>query len=125
MAALEPNQSARLFASGATNAKQFQTPLWTTKLSSPDPEAALARLCQIYCPPVYAYIRKRTNSREQAQDLTQTSFARLLEKNYFARAERDRGRFRSFLMTSAENFLRDEYDRATTLKRGGKKSPLA
>jgi RNA polymerase sigma-70 factor (ECF subfamily) len=130
MPASEPTEGAWLHVPGAPNATQFQTTLWTTVLaagkeSSPSAEAALARLCQIYWPPVYAYIRKRTNSPEQAQDLTQAFFARLLEKNYIARAERERGRFRSFLMTSAENFLCDEHDRATSLKRGGKQQPLS
>ena len=113
---------------GAVNATLFQTTLWTTVLaagneSASDSDAALARLCQRYWRPVYAYIRKRTPSREQAQDLTQGFFARLLEKKYLARAERTRGRFRSFLMTSVENFLHDEHDRATCQKRGGGESP--
>jgi len=56
---------------------------------------------------------------EKAQDLTQAFFARFLEKNCVARAQRERGRFRCFLLTSVENFLCDEYDRATSLKRGG------
>jgi len=126
----EPSEGAWLSTQGAANASQFRTTLWTTvltagKQSSADSEAALARLCQIYWRPVYAYIRKRTPSPEQAQDLTQGFFARFLEKNYVARAERNRGRFRSFLMTSVENFLCDEYDRATSLKRGGGEAPLS
>jgi len=130
MPAAEPTEGAWLLSPGPANASQFQTTLWTTvlaagKQSSSDSEAALAKLCQIYWPPVYAYIRKRTPSPEQAQDLTQSFFARLLEKNYVARAERARGRFRSFLMTSVENFLCDEHDRATSLKRGGGQSPLS
>jgi RNA polymerase sigma factor (sigma-70 family) len=130
MPAAEPNEGAWLLAQGAKNANQFQTTLWTTVVaagekSSPDSQAALARLCQIYWRPVYAYVRKRTPSPEQAEDLTQSFFARLLEKNYIARADRKRGRFRSFLMTSVENFLCDEHDRATSLKRGGKQRSLS
>jgi RNA polymerase sigma-70 factor (ECF subfamily) len=111
-------------------ANQFQTTLWTTVLaageeSSPDSEAALARLCHIYWRPVYAYIRKRTPSQEQAQDLTQGFFALFLEKKYIARAAPCRGRFRSFLMTAVENFLCDEHDRASSLKRGGGRTPLS
>jgi RNA polymerase sigma-70 factor (ECF subfamily) len=79
----------------------------------------------MYWPPVYAYIRKRAPSAEHAEDLTQSFFARFLERNYVARAERKRGRFRSFLMTSVENFLCDEYDRATSLKRGGGQASLS
>jgi len=95
------------------------------KASSDDSATALARLCQIYWLPVYAYIRKRAPSPEHAQDLTQSFFARFLEKNYVARAERNRGRFRSFLMTSVENFLCDEYDRARSFKRGGGQALLS
>ncbi|MCI0541858.1 MAG: sigma-70 family RNA polymerase sigma factor [Verrucomicrobiales bacterium] len=114
----------------ASNAGQFRTTLWTVVLaaadrSSPDSEAALAKLCQTYWLPVYAFIRKRGRSPEQAQDLTQSFFAKFLEMNYVARAERERGRFRSFLMTSVENFLHDEHDRASTRKRGGGQWPLS
>ena len=104
--------------------------LWTTVLaagreSSANAEDALARLCQTYWPPVYAYVRKRTPSVEQAQDLTQGFFARLLEKNYLARAEKGPGRFWSFLLTSVDNFLCDEYVRSTSLTRGGGRSPIS
>src|ERR1700747_3377303 len=113
-----------LFTQSVPNATEFRTTLWTAVLaagkeSSPGSEAALASLCQTYWPPVYSFIRKRVASPEQAQDLTQSFFARFLEKNYVARAQPDRGRFRCFLLTSVENFLCDEYDRATSLKRGG------
>jgi RNA polymerase sigma factor (sigma-70 family) len=130
MAGIQPTKAAWLSNQESANTAHFQTTLWTTVLAagaqaSSGSEAALARLCQIYWKPVYAYVRKRVFSPEQAQDLTQSFFARLLEKNYIARADRNRGRFRSFLMTSVENFLRDEHDRATSLKRGGGESPLS
>lgn len=112
------------------NAAQFRTTHWSVVLaagdqSSPDSDAALAKLCQAYWLPVYAFIRKRGRSPEQTQDLTQGFFAKFLEMNYVARAERERGRFRSFLMTSVENFLHDDHDRVSTLKRGGGQSPLS
>jgi RNA polymerase sigma-70 factor (ECF subfamily) len=115
---------------GTANASQFQTTLWTTvvaagRQASPDSQAALARLCQTYWRPVYAYIRRRSASPEPAQDLTQGFFARFLEKNYVARADRDRGRFCSFLMTSVEHYLCDEHDRATAQRRGGGQNPLS
>lgn len=130
MPATNPADDDWLLAEGATNAAEFQTTRWTLVLaagqqSSPDSQAALAKLCQIYWGPVYAYVRKRTASPEQAQDLTQGFFARLLEKNYVGRADPARGRFRAFLMTSVENFLCDEHDRATSLKRGGGQAPLS
>jgi RNA polymerase sigma factor (sigma-70 family) len=103
---------------------QFRTTLWTVILTAGDPaspqcEAALARLCHAYWKPVYAFICKRGNSPEQAKDLTQGFFAKFLQKNLASRAQRTRGRFRSFLMSSVENFLRDEHERNTSLKRGG------
>jgi len=124
MPAREPIEDAWLFTQGTANATEFRTTLWTSVLaagkeSSPDSEAALANLCRTYWPPVYAYIRKRVLSIEQAEDLTQSFFARFLEKNYVARAQRDRGRFRCFLLTSVENYLCDEHDRSSAQKRGG------
>ncbi len=109
---------------GDGNVASFHTTLWTEVVnagnrSAPRSEAALARLCQIYWLPVYAFIRKRESSPEDAADLTQSFFAKFLEMNYVARADRERGRFRSFLMSSVANYLRDEHDRANTLKRGG------
>ncbi len=81
--------------------------------------AALTHLCQTYWFPIYAFIRKRGHSPEQAKDLTQSFFAAFLEKNYLARALRERGRFRVFLMTSVQNFLHNEFDRSQAQKRGG------
>jgi RNA polymerase sigma-70 factor (ECF subfamily) len=105
-------------------AAQFATTHWSVVLSavdraSPDSEAALARLCQSYWYPLYAYVRRRGNSSEDAQDLTQSFFASLLEKKYLDRADRERGRFRTFLLRSLENFLHNEWDRAAAQKRGG------
>ena len=101
----------------------FQTTHWSVVLSagdlaSPDAHAALARLCQTYWLPIYAFIRKRGHSPQQAEDLTQDFFGNFLEKNYVAKAVRDRGRFRSFLMTSVENFLHNTHDRNQARKRG-------
>ena len=87
--------------------------------SSAQGQEALARLCQIYWLPVYAFVRKRGYVPEQAEDLTQDFFQAFLEKNSVARAVRDRGRFRSFLMTSVENFLRNAHERSQAQKRGG------
>ena len=102
----------------------FQTTHWSVVLSageaaSPEVDAALTRLCQTYWLPVYAFVRKRGHSPEQAQDFTQAFFANFLEKQHVTKADRERGRFRSFLMTSVENFLRNENDRAQAQKRGG------
>ena len=104
----------------------FHTPHWTEVLAagveeSPEAGQALARLCQTYWLPIYAFIRKRGHGPHQAQDLTQEFFAGFLEKRRVAQAVRERGRFRSFLMTSVENFLRNAHDRSQAQKRGGGK----
>lgn len=80
---------------------------------------ALARLCQAYWYPLYAYVRRLGHSPHDAQDLTQEFFARLLGKNYLADADESRGRFRSFLLAALKHFLANEWDRASAKKRGG------
>ena len=80
---------------------------------------ALAKLCRTYWYPLYAYVRRRGHGREDAQDLTQEFFARLLEKNWIGVADREKGRFRSFLLTAMNRFLADEWDKARAQKRGG------
>jgi DNA-directed RNA polymerase specialized sigma24 family protein len=84
-----------------------------------DSRQALAKLCEIYWHPVYAFIRRSGYEPEQAQDLTQGFFALLIEKNYLQAADRQRGRFRSFLLTAVKHFLANEWDRGNALKRGG------
>src|SRR5580658_7434470 len=85
---------------------------------------ALARLCQTYWHPLYAYVRRLGHSPHDAQDLTQEFFARLLAKNYLAAADESRGRFRSFLLSSLKHFLANEWDKASAQKRGGGQVPL-
>jgi RNA polymerase sigma factor (sigma-70 family) len=80
---------------------------------------ALSKLCQTYWYPLYAYARGRGHGREDAQDLTQEFFARLLEKDWLDRADREKGRFRSFLLIAMKRFLADEWDKARAQKRGG------
>jgi RNA polymerase sigma-70 factor (ECF subfamily) len=102
----------------------FRTTHWSQVLAAGDPNStqgyeALTRLCHTYWLPVYAFVRKHGHSPEQAKDSTQDFFAAFLEKNSVARAVRERGRFRCFLMTSVANFLRDAHDRGQAQKRGG------
>lgn len=80
---------------------------------------ALARLCQTYWFPLYAYVRRRGHSPEDAQDLTQEFFARLLEKSWVGDADQTKGRFRSFLLMAMQRFLADEWDKVRAQKRGG------
>ena len=82
-------------------------------------QAALAELCQIYWAPLYSFVRSRGYTVHDAQDLTQSFFAYLLEHKIYARVDRRKGKFRSFLLASVKNFLAHEADRARTLKRGG------
>ena len=82
-------------------------------------QAALEKLCRTYWFPLYAFARRQGSTPEDAQDLTQDFFARLLEKNYLAKADPDRGKFRTFLLRSLKNFLVNEWKRAVRLKRGG------
>lgn len=88
-------------------------------------EQALATLCQRYWFPLYAFARRRAATVHEAQDLTQAFFVRLLEKNVLAAASPERGRFRSFLLASLKHFLANEWDRAASQKRGGKRRPLS
>lgn len=82
---------------------------------------ALETLCRTYWYPLYAYVRRRGYSPVDAEDLTQEFFAWLLERKWLGKADPQRGRFRSFLLTSISNFLSNEWDKTRTQKRGGAK----
>jgi RNA polymerase sigma factor (sigma-70 family) len=86
---------------------------------SPQTTEALEKLCRGYWYPLYVFLRRQGNSPEDSQDLTQEFFSRLLEKNYLAKADRSRGKFRTFLLQSLKNFQVNEWKRAGRLKRGG------
>jgi RNA polymerase sigma factor (sigma-70 family) len=103
---------------------QFATTHWSVVLAAGNQDIsnqaeALEKLCRTYWYPLYAYIRRRGYAPEDAQDLTQDFFTRLLKKNYPAQADPTKGKFRSFLLLTLNHFLADEFDRATTRKRGG------
>jgi len=104
--------------------RKFATTRWTLVLAaadsrSPDAEAALATLCETYWSPVYAFVRRSGRSDEDARDLTQAFFARMMERSYLRAARPERGRFRSFLLASVRHFLSDARDHAAAMKRGG------
>lgn len=80
---------------------------------------ALEELCRVYWYPLYAFVRSRGHSSADAQDLTQSFFARCLEGGGFASANRDRGRFRTYLLGAMKHFLANEWHRERRLKRGG------
>jgi len=109
---------------------EFQTTRWTLVQAAAenptvDSRQALAALCQIYWPPVYAFIRRNGFDQDQSQDLCQGFFALLLEKNYLSDADPRRGRFRSFLLTAVKHFLLNEYHRSHALKRGGGQASIS
>jgi RNA polymerase sigma factor (sigma-70 family) len=102
----------------------FVTTRWTVVLaagrkSSPESDRALATLCQTYWYPLYAYVRRRGHSKEEAEDLVQGFFERFLARNYLAGLASEQGRFRAFLLASMKHFLANEWDKANRLKRGG------
>src|SRR5688572_23760130 len=106
------------------SARLFATTHWSVVVragdaTAPDAQAALAQLCQTYWYPLYCCVRRYGNAPEAAQDLTQAFFAKLLEKRRIAEADPERGRFRTYLLRSLENFLRTQHRDATTQKRGG------
>ena len=82
-------------------------------------QQALAGFCEAYWPPLYSFLRHRGFSSADAQDLVQGFFAHLLEQNTLTRADQQKGRLRTFLLGSLQNFLYNEYERARALKRGG------
>ena len=82
-------------------------------------DAALERLCHIYWWPLYAFVRRRGYEAHDAQDLTQEFFARLLAKDFLGAVDRNKGRFRSFLLAALEHFLANEWRDAHAQKRGG------
>jgi len=104
-------------------AQLFATTHWSVVIQagghdSPQAEEALAWLCRAYWYPLYAYVRRQGHSIENAQDSTQEFFARLLERKSLRVVDRNRGRFRTFLLTSLKHFLINEWKQANRDKRG-------
>ena len=107
-----------------TAPRSFASTRWTLIVSagdaaSPARDEALAALCETYWQPVYAFIRRSGRSPDDARDLTQMFFVRVLEKGFFSEADRSRGKFRSFLFASVRHFLANQHDWAVAQKRGG------
>jgi RNA polymerase sigma factor (sigma-70 family) len=103
---------------------RFPTTRWTLVIAAggqqqKEARSALVSLCENYWYPLYAYLRRRGYPADEAQDLTQEFFIRVLEGRYLDRADREKGRFRSFLLTSLKFFVADEEDRRRAHKRGG------
>lgn len=116
---------------GASDGRSdFTATRWTEVALAGDPNGsavareALEKLCARYWPAVYGFLRRKNHSPADAADLTQGFFAALVEENAFARADRSKGRFRSFLLGALQRFLADENRRAGAKKRGGGASML-
>ncbi len=104
--------------------RAFVTTHWSVVVSardrgSPQSVEALEKLCRSYWYPLYAYVRRLGRSPADAEDLTQTFFARLFEKEALKTADREKGRFRTFLLTTFKHFLANEWDRQHAQRRGG------
>src|SRR6266481_6204561 len=109
---------------------EFPATHWTVVLAAgdsagPGMHEALEELCRTYWHPVYAFVRRQGHSPDDALDLTQGFFARFLERKQIKLADPDRGRLRSFLLSSLKNFIVNEWSRAQAEKRGGGRSFLS
>jgi RNA polymerase sigma-70 factor (ECF subfamily) len=108
----------------------FATTHWSVVLAAGEPNStqaaqALEKLCRTYWYPIYAYLRRRGWGEPDAQDLTQGFFAQLLERRSIQAVEREKGKFRSFLLASLNYYVADERDRANAQKRGGGREALS
>jgi RNA polymerase sigma factor (sigma-70 family) len=107
----------------------FPATRWTLAAAArdsenPDSRRALASLCESYWYPLYAFAKRHGDSADEARDHTQAFFAQFLEHRYFDRAEPQRGRFRTFLLSAFQHYLADAVDRSRAQKRGGGVAPL-
>ncbi len=103
---------------------RFTTTHWSLVLAAAGREdargrQALARLCQVYWYPLYAFVRRQGHGPHDAQDLTQEFFLQLLDKDYLGDVDRTKGKFRSFLLVALKHYLSKQWARDKTLKRGG------
>lgn len=108
----------------------FATTHWTVVLAAgrrhtPQSDLALEELCRTYWFPLYAYVRRRGHTKEDAEDSVQAFFERFLAKNYLAGLSAERGSFRAFLLASLKNFLTNEWKKSQRLKRGGGETTLS
>lgn len=103
---------------------QFRETHWSVVMAAADPntgraQIALETLCRTYWYPLYAFLRRQGRTPEQAKDLTQEFFVHILEKETLARARRERGKFRTFLLTVLRHLVSDLREKEHALKRGG------
>ncbi len=116
-------------ASNDTAAGEFRTTLWTIILtakdaSSPERREALESLISRYWKPLYGFIRRRGHDPEASKDITQGFFTALIEKNFLQSVDREKGKFRTFLLAAFRHYAADEIDRGAAIKRGGGRTIL-
>jgi len=109
--------------------QRFTTTHWSVVLTcgaddTVSSAAAMEQLCRTYWYPLYAYVRRRGHPVEEAKDLTQEFFARLIEKEWVTAADANKGRFRTFLLIALNHFLAKEWRRQRAAKRGGGRRPI-
>ena len=114
----------------STHGDIFITTRWTVVLQAADrstleAERAMEEICRTYWFPLYSYIRCRGCSAEDAEDLTQEFFRRLLEHHWIDDVDREKGKLRAFLITALKNFMAKEWRKASAQKRGGKQHVLS
>jgi RNA polymerase sigma factor (sigma-70 family) len=118
----------KAFGTGQNGGIAFATTHWSVVLTaqgeSPAAQEALEKLCRTYWRPVYSFIRREGTGPDEAEDLTQSFFALLLERRNFDAVRKEKGRLRSYLLTSLKHFLVSEHRRAVTLKRGKGQQPV-
>jgi RNA polymerase sigma-70 factor (ECF subfamily) len=110
--------------------ERFMTTRWSVVLaagrsSQPAAREAMATLCGLYWQPLYAFIRRRGSSPEQAEDMTQAFLVHVIEKESLRHVDPGKGKFRSFLLASFKNFLSDQRSKEAALKRGGGVPPVS
>jgi RNA polymerase sigma factor (sigma-70 family) len=109
-------------AAGQNGAAAFTTTHWSVVLAAQGPtpaaQAALEKLCRTYWRPIYSFVRRQGTESEEAKDLTQGFFALLLERRDLEAVRKEKGRLRSYLLTSLKHFLTNERNRAAAIKRG-------
>jgi DNA-directed RNA polymerase specialized sigma24 family protein len=120
----QPGSGTGLTPESAVTDDIFVTTRWTVvqaagRRSTPQSERAMEEICQTYWFPLYAYVRRRGHSKENAEDLTQEFFRQLLEHRWIENADRTKGKLRAFLITALKRFMAKEWRKASAGKRGG------
>ena len=120
--AIPPQADSTSAAAAAFTTTHWSVVLSAARQGSPGAEEALARLCQTYWYPLYAFTRRGGHTHHEAEDLTQGFFERLLDKNYLKDLTVEGGKFRSYLLTLLKHFIANEWNRERAQKRGGGKT---